>query len=397
MRWILRLAWFLALATLAALIGFFLRRDPGLVLVRFHGFEVDTSVVFLMIAAIVVAALLYGLYVLVVRLPRFWRHGRRTKATTRLDEGLVLSYAGQLYAAQRALLAASPEPVQRLSALLSAADVAQRRGEIALVDEILRNAAKLDRGVDIAAVLGDVWRAERGEEEAFLAVGVRAEKADAPPVVLRAYIEGLLKRRRAADAVHVLERLGSLRQIGDREFAALELRVLAAALEQAPDRETLDALWKRFGKVERRDLIVLRALVCAESRVGSRNLAAEAIEAALAKEWSEPLAEVYASAPVESASARIKRAEAMLPKHPSSPGLLLALARWCRLSDITGKAQDYLRLSLSANPRIEALTEAAQLFESRGESERAKLAWRLAAESALGKKPADAELTSLLR
>ncbi len=397
MRWILRLAWFLALATFAALTGYFLRTDPGLVLVRFHGYEIDTSVVFLMIAAIILSALLFALYVLLVRLPRFWRHGRRTKATTRLDEGLVLSYAGQLYAAQRALLAASPEPAQRLSALLSAADVAQQRGEVALVDEILRNAGKLDRGTDIAAVLGDVWRAERGDESAFAGVVARSEKADAPPVVLRAVIDGMLKRQRAADAVPALERLGSLRQIGDREFAALELRVLAAALEQAPDLASLDSLWRRFGKIERRDLVVLQALACAESRVGSRNLAAEAIEAALAREWSEPLAELYAAAPVESATSRIKRAEAMLPKHPGSPGLLLALARWCRLSEITGKAQDYLRLSLSANPRIEALIEAAHLFEARDEADRARLAWRLAAERAMGKTPTGNDLTALLR
>jgi HemY protein len=197
--------------------------------------------------------------------------------------------------------------------------------------------------------------------------------------------------------VSPLERLGSLRQIGDKEFAALELRVLAAALEQAPDRETLDVLWRRFGKVERRDPLVLKALVCAETRVGSRHLAAEAIEAALGKEWSEPLAELYAAAPVESASARIKRAEAMLPKHPSSPGLLLALARWCRIEQITGKAQDYLRLSLSANPRAEALMEAAQLAEARAETERAALAWRLAAERATGKAISDADLQRVLR
>ena len=187
------------------------------------------------------------------------------------------------------------------------------------------------------------------------------------------------------------------RQIGDREFALLERRVLAQALERAPDREALDALWQRFGKQERRDRTVLAALILAESRLGSRDLAAVAIEATLTKEWSEELAELYAQAPVEQASPRIKRAEKMLAKYPQSPGLLLALARWCRIEQIFGKAQEYLRLSLSLKPRPIALIEAARLAEARSEPDRALLAWRLAAESAQGIETGSAELQQLTR
>lgn len=397
MRWILRLGIFLALALVAAVVGFYLRRDAGMVYLRFHGWEVETTVVFLGVAVLLLGLLALALYTMVVRWPRRFGWRRRARATARLDQGLVLAFEGKLHDAQRSLLAASTEPLQRLSALLSAAEVAHRRGETGLVDDILRNASELERGRQIAPLLADAWRAERGDESAFEAVVSRAAQSDAPPLVLRTLVEGLLARGRAEEALAPLQRLAEARQIGDREFALLERRVLAQALERAPDREALDALWQRFGKQERRDRTVLAALIQAESRLGSRDLAAVAIEAALTKEWSEELAELYAQAPVEQASPRIKRAEKMLAKYAQSPGLLLALARWCRIEQIFGKAQEYLRLSLSLKPRPIALIEAARLAEARSEPDRALLAWRLAAESAQGIETGSADLQQLTR
>ena len=106
---------------------------------------------------------------------------------------------------------------------------------------------------------------------------------------------------------------------------------------------------------------------------------------------------MYAQAPVEQASARIKRAEKFLQQHPQSPGLLLALARWCRIEQIFGKAQEYLRMSLSLDPRALALIESARLAQARQEPERAALAWRVAAMSALGEPVGKEDLAQLLR
>lgn len=397
MSWIFRLALFLLLALLAALVGYYLRLDAGMVYLRFQGWEVETTVVFLALAGMVLAALALAIYTLVVRWPRRFGWHRRARATARLDQGLVLAFEGNLHDAQRALLEASTEPLQRLSALLSAAEVAHMRGESGLVDEILRNALELDRGKHVAPLLADAWRAERGDESGFAAISKRSEASNPPPLVLRTLIEGLLARNRANEALAPLQQLAERRQIGDRELAALERRVLSQALEQAADRAALDSLWQRFGKQERRERMVLAALIRAESRLGSRDLAAAAIEAALSREWSEELAELYAQAPVEQASARIKRAEKFLQQHPQSPGLLLALARWCRIEQIFGKAQEYLRMSLSLDPRALALIESARLAQARQEPERAALAWRVAATSAMGEPVGKDDLAQLLR
>ena len=179
MSWIFRLALFLLLALLAALVGYYLRLDAGMVYLRFQGWEVETTVVFLGIAAVLMAALALALYTLLVRWPRRFGWHRRARATARLDQGLVLAFEGNLHDAQRALLDASTEPLQRLSALLSAAEVAHLRGETGLVDEILRNALELDRGKHVAPLLADAWRAERGDEAGFAAISKRSEACPA--------------------------------------------------------------------------------------------------------------------------------------------------------------------------------------------------------------------------
>ena len=70
MRWILRLGIFLALALVAAVVGFYLRRDAGMVYLRFHGWEVETTVVFLGVAVLLLGLLALALYTMVVRWPR---------------------------------------------------------------------------------------------------------------------------------------------------------------------------------------------------------------------------------------------------------------------------------------------------------------------------------------
>jgi HemY protein len=397
MRWILKLGLYLALAVAAAFLGYLLRRDAGLVYLRFQGWEIETSVVFVLLAALLVGALAIALYVMLVRWPRRWGGWRRSRASARLDQGLVLAQQDRLHDALRELLAASAQPAQRLSALLSAAQVANRRGEYGLVEEILRNAGEWERGRDIAPLLSEVWRAQRGEESARLAVATRAAAADAPPLVLRAQLEDALAGGRGEEAVSLLERLRAARQIGDREIAQLERRVLILALAAPGSREELAALWKRFAREEGRDPAVLQALVRGETRVGGEGIAAEAIEKALGKEHSEALAELYAAAPVAQPSARIRKAEALLAKHPQSPGLLRALAAFCRHGGLPGKALDYIRHALSLASSPATLAEFARVAAEHGDEERARLAWRLSAQAALGEALASEDLSRLLR
>lgn len=236
MSWIFRLALFLLLALLAALLGYYLRLDAGMVYLRFQGWEVETTVVLL------------GLAVCLGRrspspFTRWQCAGRAVSAGARArtrhgapGPGPGVGLRGQSVARhQRALLEAGAKPLQRLSALLSAAEVAHLRGETGLVDEILRSAVELERGKHVAPLRSaDAWRAERGDEADITAIVKRSEASNAPPRVLRTLIEGLLTRGRAAEALAPLQRLAERRQIGDRELAALELRVLSQALEQAP-------------------------------------------------------------------------------------------------------------------------------------------------------------------
>lgn len=399
MTWILRFCLFLLLALLAAWLGYTLRRDSGSVYLRFHGWEVETTVVFLALALLLVALLGYGLYALLVRWPRSMGLQRRRRAADRLDRGLALAFEGRLKSAQKALLAASTDAGIRLSALLSAAEIARRRGAKDEWVDILSHAATTDRGRQIAPLLALIWRAEQDDAEAIAELIERPVNAQAPPVLLQRLIPLWLRHGRVDAAAEALQLLQAQRQIGAAELADLQTAVLGQTLAQAKDLEALATHWQALSKVQRRQPGLLQALLQTETRLGGGQIAAEALERELSRQWSEPLAGLYAQAPVppDTAATRVKRAEALLRKQPQSPGLLLALARWCRADGIYGKASEYLRLALSLDCNSAGLMEAARLAAQREEPDRAALAWRLAAELAEGTAPSADALNKLLR
>lgn len=396
MGWILKLALFLLLALVAALAGFVLRRDAGQVYLQFHGWEVETTVVFLLIALAALALAIYLLYLLLVRWPREFGWSRQRRAVARLEEGLILAYEGKYYAAERAMSRATADRRQQLLALLAAAGLAHRRGDRKRWEQYLQKAARNGRGRRIANLLGTYWRRIEGDPAAEQELAELARREDLPPILLQARIDDLVEAGRASDALPLLQRLDGWRQLGDREFAQVEARVMAAAFEQVADAEQLASLWQDLSRALRKDPRILRAIGRAEQRLGGGEVAVEAAEASLGREWCEELADVYAELPGTDCKTRIKRGEAYLRKHPESPGLLLALARWCRLDGIYGKAGEYLRMALSLRCDRMALIEAARLAEACAEPERARLAWRLAAECP-DQPPGADDLAQLLR
>lgn len=396
MAWILRLSWILLWVLVAAAAGYFLRRDPGVVYLRFQGWEIETTLVFLGIVAAVLTLLAWALYVMVVRWPRRFSWHRRSKATARLDQGLVQSFEGRLAAAQKTLLAASTEPLQRLGALLCAAEVARARAEPALWRDILDAAGKLPHGKDIAELLRLSWDAETGDAAALQHLRERAAAGDAAPIVLRTVIEKLTEQGQARDAIELLARLAELRQHG-KDLAALERRVLIAALAETGSASELESVWQRIARADRRDPAVLDALARAESRLGHAGLASQAIEKVLGKQWSEEMARVYGRTPLPSQPGQLKRSESWLAAHPECPGLLLALARLCRREGIYGKAHDYARLAARLAPSVEAYTELAEYHQGQQDASRSLAAWRAAARLGQSQSVDPADEALLLR
>ena len=124
--------WILALVIVAALAAFgwhWVAEDPGYVLIRFRGVNVQTSLLAAVLILLLIWALL-GVLWRVVRWPfgAFSRRHRRV-SRQRLADGLVALMEGRHGDAERDLHRASRLDTLRGPALLAAAEAASLRGE----------------------------------------------------------------------------------------------------------------------------------------------------------------------------------------------------------------------------------------------------------------------------
>ena len=356
--WILLLL--LLLIAVAAAFGWqALSADPGYVLVRLGATSVETTLVF----AVTALLLLWGLASALLRALRWplaaWSRSRRRRGRERIASGLVALAEGRYQHATRELERASHQSGLRAPALLGAARAAHARGE----DE--RAAKALDEAAEVAAPAALALRArfllERGDAAGAVALlEPEVEKSTLSPSGLHLLTKAALKNGAHAIALDALTRLGKTQTLSAPAFAALEARVLAAALGAAPDAERLNALWSGLTRAQRREAAAVAAYVRRAAALGLMLPALGELDAALRREWSERLARCYGELGEAESDTRLRQAEAWLAAQPNSPGLLLALGRLCIQSALWGKAREYLQRGLG----IEA---SAPLWEALGD------------------------------
>ncbi|HSG76572.1 MAG TPA: heme biosynthesis HemY N-terminal domain-containing protein [Burkholderiales bacterium] len=167
-----------------------------------------------------------------------------------------------------------------------------------------------------------------------------------------------------------------------RVQAHVELLAQAAA-----DRGTFEERWRKIPSREQSIARIAGAAARHALALGLTNLARDAVEKALAKEWAPALAALYGELPGmeqpargEEARRRIERAEKWLLEHESDPQLLAALGRLCAHAELWGKAQNYLEASLSFEESRATHLELARLLDRLERSAEAQPHYRRAAE-----------------
>lgn len=356
--WILLLL--LLVVAVAAAFGWqALSADPGYVLVRLGATSVETTLVF----AVTALLLLWGLASVAWRVLRWplaaWSRSRRRRGRERIASGLVALAEGRYQHATRELERASHQSGLRAPALLGAARAAHARGETE------RAEAALDEAVKDAPAAALALRArfllERGDAAGAVALlQPEVEKSTLSPSGLHLLTKAALKNDAHAVALDALTRLGRTQTLSAQAFAALEARVLAAALGAAPDAEQLNALWSGLTRAQRRQAAAVMAYVRRAAALGLMLPALGELDAALRREWSERLARCYGELGEAESDMRLRQAEAWLAAQPNSPGLLLALGRLCIQSSLWGKAREYLQRGLAIEP-------SALLWEALGD------------------------------
>ena len=378
--------WILLLVIVAALAAFgwhWVAVDPGYVLVRLHGWRVQTTAV----AAVLILLLAWAAFTALWRVLR-WPFGalsqrHRRLSRKRLGEGLIALTEGRHGDAERDLNRASRLDALRGPALLASAEAASRRGEHSRALEILAEASQAEP--QAARVLrARVLRRDGKSDEALALLAPDADKAALPPGGWRELALSALAigdTRRALAALDPLQKSGAL---GARGYAVLEARVLAAAIDAAPDGAALNTLWSQLPRNQRRVPAAIDAYARRAAGFGLVLPAMDELESALRREWSPELVEAYGVIAGGDLDARLRRAEGWLDAHPNDAALLLATGRICVRSGLWGKARQYLERSLALEPGAGAWEALGDAQAGQGDAMQAQRCYRNALAMACG-------------
>ncbi|MDH5823305.1 heme biosynthesis HemY N-terminal domain-containing protein [Luteimonas sp. RD2P54] len=377
------LLFWIALAVLGALLAqMLITHDHGFVLVRYGGYDYTTTLVRAIGIGLLVVLVLWLLWKLLSFPFRSWNRRRDRQSRARLGDGLDALHQGHYQRAEKLLAQATDDPPAEAPARVAAAHAAWARGDTTQARQLL-------------AGFGERHPASRAIAEAELAIAdgrptdalVALDAPAAQPLPPR----GLALRAEAfagsGQAAQAYEMLGALRQQQALPAARLdeyETRWAAAALREAADANVLADRWETLSKRQRAEAAVVAAYADRGAALRWEEAATRSLEQALDTRWDEGLAERYGLLPLGRVEHRREVAERWLQAHPSSPALLLTLARLAQEQQQWAQAEDYLHRALAQGAGTEAWEALARGYEARGDEARARLCYRNALRSARG-------------
>jgi HemY protein len=373
MRLFRNLLFWIVLALVGALLAQLLVQDPGLVLVRYRGYDYTTT---LAVALFVAAALLLGLWLLwkLVTLPlqaMRRRRDRRTRAL--LTDGFEALEYGHWSRAEKSLLAAADHGEGTALARIGAARAAASRGDMALAQEHLDALSESEAALR-AVALAEFALAHDHPRDALAALDAPAAQP-LPPRGLALRAEALAALGRAGEAYGLLGALRQQQVWPEPRLRRYEAAWAEAGLREAADANVLADRWDALPKPLRNDPATVAAYAERAAALRWDEAAARSIENALDAEWDERLAALYGRLPVGRVEARRVHAERWLQAHPGSPGLLLTLARLSHEQGQWPRAEDYLHRALAqgaGSPAWEALGDG---YADTGDDARARIAY----------------------
>ncbi|WP_242112848.1 heme biosynthesis HemY N-terminal domain-containing protein [Luteimonas aquatica] len=376
------LLFWIVLALVGALIAQLLLQDPGYVLLRYRGTEYSMTAV----SALLV--LFGGLFVLwlawtLLALPfRAWRGRRDRQHRARLGEGLDALRLGHYTRAEKLLAQASQDGAAAGAARGLAAEAAFARGDTVAAKAHLD--ALEDRHAAVRAIgNAELALAEHRPTDALVALDAPAAQP-LPPRGLALRAQALAAAGQAAQAYGLLGPMRQQQALSEAQLSEFETRWAEAALREAGDANVLADRWEQLPKALKAEAGVVIAYAERAAALRWDDAAAKAIEQALESRWDERLAASYGTLPIQRLEQRRGNAERWLQAHPSSPALLLTLARLARAQGQWNQAEDYLHRALAQGAGSEAWEEFGHGYANAGDDARARQSYANALRAARG-------------
>jgi len=358
----------LALLLLAGALAPMFKTDPGHVLINIGEWTIETSVLVLA-SAFLILWIAVQIAVWLWRAPvETARKIREQRAFNQLEKGLLALTEGDWSAAEKALEKSASTQGRTTAQYLAAAQAADSQDAHERREYYLEQA---DSGGSKKRFLVELTRARM-----LLANGNRAT---ALPI-----LQDLFKRRRRHP--QVLELLSRCyRELGEWN----ELQAMIPALRKAGvlDDDQAQAAWKKLPRAMRRNATVVDAFAIGAAKLERADLAEPVITASLKSEWNPALVLRYGDPAADDRSKRLKQCEKWLIQHPDDAGLHLALGRLCAAESLWGKAREHMIKSLELEPSSLGYDAFGQLLERQGELELAMACSRNALRMNQGQAP----------
>jgi len=379
----------LALLLAAAWLAPAFKTDPGHVLINFGEWTVETSVLVL-----ATAFLLLWLMVQIVawlwRMPvTAARRMREQQAYKQLEKGLLALTDGDWGAAEKALEKSASAQGKATAHYLAAAHAADSQDKSEKREYFLEQA---DSGGSKKRFLVELTRARM-----LLANGNRAT---ALPILQDLHS----RRRKHPQVLELLSRcyrelgewdelqslLPALRKadvLDDDQLQALREEVAVSKLKLANSAEDLKLAWKKLPRAMRYHAAVADAFSVMASKLECTGLAEPILLSSLKDSWNPTLILRYGDPAAEDRIKRLKQCEKWLKLRPDDAGLHLALGRLCAGESLWGKARTHMVRSLELEPSSLGYDAFGQLLEHQGEMEPAMACFRNALRMNQGQPP----------
>ena len=376
------LLFWIVLALVGALVAQLLVQEPGYVLVRYRGSDYTTTVAAALIGGIAVLVGAWLVWKVLTAPFSALRRRRENAARAHLTDGLDALHEGHWSRAEKQLVLAAEQDDVAATARIGAARAAAARGDAAVAAQHL-DALAVPHPTMRAVAAADLALADGRTAEALAALDApNAQPLPPRGIALRAQALSTLGRDGEAYGL-----IGALRQqhaLPAERLTVLEAQWAAAALREASDANELAERWETLPSPLKSDPAAVAAYAERAAALRWDEAAARSLEQALDDRWDESLAALYGRLPIGRLDDRRSHAERWLQAHPSSPGVLLTLARLSQAQGQWQQAEAYLHRALAQGAGGDAWEELGNGFATAGDEPRARLSYANALRAARG-------------
>lgn len=368
----------LVAVVLGGLLGMWIVRDAGYVLISYGQQIIETSLWVALAGLVVVYLLLRGMAYIFHRLMSSqsqvmnWRSGRKANSARQLTvKGMLFMAEGRWRDGKKALLSAVPSVDTPLINYLQAARSAHELGDAAERDNLLKLAHESTPGAEFAATLTQAeFQMSDGRYEQALATLLTLRKRVPKQKTVLIMLTGCYEALADWQALHeVLPEAADRKAISEAEVRRLSRLVWESLLK---GEEKISVLWRRLPRYLKEDHGLLQDWVEHLITNGRDDDAENVITLTLDQVWIPELVQRYGILKASDPERQFLVAQGWSKSRPNDPDLLLCLGRLSLLCEEFPQAREYFDAALRCSPSPDVYAELGRLCVALGDERRGK-------------------------